>query len=79
MGQTRVHIDSVAGLGNFMELEVHFYQLTLTAVNIWQVCMKKEQPMSKGEEIAQDLMEKLGIREEHLIDCAYIDLLDTNH
>lgn len=37
--------------------------------------MKKGQPASEGEAIAYDLMEKLGIKKEDLIVCAYMDLL----
>ncbi|XP_076235727.1 uncharacterized protein LOC143180081 [Calliopsis andreniformis] len=63
VGQTRVHVDEVEGLGNFMELEV-----VLTA----------DQDIETGEKIAQDLMSKLGIKDEDLIAEAYIDLLNKS-
>ena len=58
--QTRVHIDHVAGLGWFIELEV---------------VLKDEQTTEEGEEIAQRLMDTLGIAAEQLISTAYIDLI----
>jgi predicted adenylyl cyclase CyaB len=60
IGQTRVHVDAVEGLGNFMELEV---------------CMEKGQSISEGEKIAQNLMKQLNIQDNDLIVCAYMDLL----
>ncbi|XP_031828759.2 uncharacterized protein LOC116425324 [Nomia melanderi] len=63
IGQTRVHIDEVEGLGTFMELEV---------------VLEDEQDMETGEKIAQDLMAKLNIKNEDLIANAYIDLLLKN-
>ena len=61
VGQTRIHIDSVEGLGDYMELEV---------------CMNNGQLISEGEAVAHDLMMKLGISNEDLITCAYMDLLE---
>ncbi|XP_053972776.1 uncharacterized protein LOC128888154 [Hylaeus anthracinus] len=63
IGQTRVHIDEVEGLGNFMELEV---------------VLTDEQDMETGEKIAQDLMTKLNIKDQDLIAEAYIDLLNKS-
>lgn len=60
MGQTRVHCDEVEGLGHFVELEV---------------LMKENQSLKEGEEIAKDLMSKLGVKEADLVKGAYIDLL----
>ncbi|KAL9984278.1 hypothetical protein ACROYT_G006553 [Oculina patagonica] len=60
VGQTRVHCDEVEGLGCFMELEV---------------VMKENQSATEGEQIARDLMTKLGVEEADLIKGAYIDLL----
>lgn len=40
-----------------------------------QVKMKEGQTVEEGEAIAKDLMEKLNVQEEDLIDQAYIDLL----
>jgi predicted adenylyl cyclase CyaB len=61
VGQTRIHLDEVQGLGQFMELEV---------------VMQPEQSDAQGERIAQELMERLGILPGDLIDVAYIDLLE---
>lgn len=60
VGQTRVHLDEVEGLGTFAELEV---------------VMQPGQTRENGISIAADLMRKLDIREADLIDKAYIDLL----
>jgi predicted adenylyl cyclase CyaB len=62
VGQTRIHLDEVEGLGQFMELEV---------------VMRPEQTAAEGELIAQDLMTRLGIQPEDLIDVAYMDLLEA--
>lgn len=61
VGQTRVHIDTVRDLGNFMELEV---------------VLRPEQSLEEGQAIAKDLQAKLGVKDEDLIECAYVDLLD---
>jgi len=61
IGQTRVHLDEVEGLGTFMELEV---------------VLSKDQTTEYGAAIADDLMAKLGIEKEDLISGAYIDLLE---
>ncbi|XP_068907038.1 uncharacterized protein [Tenebrio molitor] len=58
--QTRVHVDSVEGLGDFMELEV---------------VLKPEQTVDDGEKIASRLMQALGIDKSDLISGAYTDLL----
>ncbi len=60
IGQTRVHLDRVEGLGAFMELEV-----TLSAT----------ESVADGQDIALALMEKLGVDEADLVDRAYLDLL----
>ncbi|HEY86272.1 MAG TPA: class IV adenylate cyclase [Chloroflexi bacterium] len=59
-GNTRIHLDEVEGLGDFMELEV---------------VLGPGQNDEAGETIASELMAKLGIAEADLIDAAYIDLL----
>jgi len=62
VGQTRIHLDVVEGLGHFMELEV---------------VMREDQSNTEGQAIAEDLMRRLGIRKEALIEGAYMDLLDS--
>ena len=64
VGQTRIHLDDVEGLGHFMELEV---------------VLQEGQTESEGQSIAEDLMNRLGIRKEDLIDGAYMDLLEENN
>ena len=60
VGQTRVHVDSVEGLGDFMELEV---------------CMRDGQSVDEAQGIARQLMVTLGIEEADLITGAYTDML----
>jgi len=62
VGQTRVHLDEVEGLGHFMELEV---------------VMREGQSDAEGQVIAEDLMRKLGVQEEALIEGAYMDLIES--
>jgi predicted adenylyl cyclase CyaB len=59
-GRTRIHLDRVEGLGDFLELEV---------------VLEDEEPFESGEADARELMEKLGIRPDQLIEGAYVDLL----
>ncbi|XP_026744000.1 uncharacterized protein LOC113505476 [Trichoplusia ni] len=59
--QTRIHIDTVQDLGQFMELEV---------------VLRPEQTLEEGQAIARDLQIKLEVKDEDLIDCAYVDLLE---
>ena len=60
VGRTRIHLDRVQDLGNFLELEV---------------VLEENEDVRTGEAIAQDLMQKLGVLPEQLIEGAYIDLL----
>ena len=61
VGQTRVHLDEVEGLGEFMELEV---------------VLRPGQSDAEGQAIARELMTRLGVREEDLLEGAYMDLLE---
>jgi predicted adenylyl cyclase CyaB len=61
VGQTRIHLDDVAGLGQFMELEV---------------VLEEGQSDAEGQRIAEDLMSALGVDRADLIDGAYMDLLE---
>jgi predicted adenylyl cyclase CyaB len=60
VGRTRVHLDRVEGLGDFLELEV---------------VLKDGEPTESGIKEAHDLMARLGIEPSQLVDCAYLDLL----
>ena len=60
IGQTRVHLDSVEGLGTFVELEV---------------VLGDGESAEHGEHVARDLLRTLQIPEDDLIPEAYVDLL----
>jgi predicted adenylyl cyclase CyaB len=62
VGRTRIHLDRVEGLGDFLELEV---------------VLEDGENVETGEAIALDLMQKLDILPDQLIQGAYIDLLLT--
>lgn len=59
VGRTRVHLDCVKGLGEFLELEV---------------VLQEGEDVAVGAAEANALMEKLGIHSSKLIEDAYIDL-----
>ena len=46
---------------------------------LMQVVLKVEQSVEEGQEIADDLMEKLGIRTDDLIVGAYMDLISKQN
>jgi predicted adenylyl cyclase CyaB len=60
VGQTRVHLDRVEGLGDFMELEV---------------VLRAEQSDAEGVAIAEALMEQLGLQQAPRLAGSYLDLL----
>jgi len=60
VGQTRVHLDEVEGLGAFVEFEV---------------VLREDQTVSDGEAVAANLLEQLRIDAKDLVTGAYIDLL----
>ena len=43
-----------------------------------EVVMREDQSDAEGQAIAEDLMGRLGIREDALIEGAYMDLLETD-
>lgn len=59
-GRTRIHLDCVEGLGDFMELEV---------------VLTDDETLEAGVAEAHALMARLGIAADQLIDVAYLDLL----
>ena len=61
VGQTRVHLDRVEGLGSFVELEV---------------VLEDSQSLEEGEAIARDVMARIGIGAAELVTGAYLDLLE---
>ena len=63
VGQTRVHLDDVEGLGQFMELEV---------------VMREGQSDAEGQAIAEGLLERLGVEKSDLLEGAYMDLLESS-
>jgi len=61
IGRTRIHLDRVAGLGEFLELEVQ---------------LAPDEPPAAGIAEAQELMRRFGIGEQTLVPQAYVDLLN---
>jgi len=57
---SRVHIDTVEGLGKFLELEV---------------TLDEEGQQERGVRFANKLMEVLQVKESELISGAYMDML----
>ena len=60
IGQTRVHIDQVQDLGDFLELEV---------------VLRPEQSEAEGRKIAESLLSDFRIDKADLVAEAYVDLL----
>ena len=60
LGSTRIHLDHVDTLGDFLELEV---------------VLAEHQTISSGESFALELMAKLGILPSQLIPTSYLELL----
>lgn len=59
-GRTRIHLDRVEGLGDFLELEV---------------ALAEGESPEGGLAEAQALMEALAIKPSQLVEAAYVDLL----
>ena len=62
VGRTRVHIDSVEDLGDFLELEV---------------VLEEGEPEADGAREAEELLTALEIPQPALVDRAYVDLLEA--
>ncbi len=62
IGQTRVHLDEVEGLGDWLELEV---------------VLRSDQLPDEGAWIAEALMAELGLQRSDLEARAYVDLLNS--
>jgi predicted adenylyl cyclase CyaB len=60
IGRTRIHLDRVAGLGHFLELEV---------------VLEDHESSEVGVREAHELMARLGVETSQLIDGAYVDLV----
>src|SRR4029079_17791494 len=60
VGRTRVHLDRVEGLGHFLELEV---------------MLVDDEPAEQGIREAGEIMERIGILPEQLVEGAYLDLM----
>ncbi len=60
VGRTRVHLDRVQDLGDFMELEV---------------VLQDREALEAGVQEAHELMAQLGVQSSDLIEGAYLDLL----
>lgn len=58
VGQTRIHLDKVDGLGEFLEIEV---------------VLSENQLIDEGEKIAFEIMKKLGVLKSDLVVGSYID------
>lgn len=62
IGKTRIHVDRVEGLGDFVELEV---------------VLEEDDTVENGIEEARRIMEQLGIEQVQLIEEAYVDLISA--
>jgi len=60
VGQTRIHLDQVDGLGRFLEFEV---------------VLRPGQAEADGRRIADNLMEKFGITPDQLLGRSYLEML----
>lgn len=60
VGQTRIHLDTVEGLGDFAELEV---------------VLRDEQTLQEGIAIAEQVLAALGLADAPRVAGAYLDLL----
>ncbi len=61
IGRSRVHIDQVENLGDYLEFEV---------------VLSQNEDTNAGKTEAHVLMDRFGIKPEHLIEGAYVDLIN---
>lgn len=59
-GPTRIHLDRVEGLGDFLEIEV---------------VLREDQTVAEGQAIADALLARLGVPESSRLAGAYLDML----
>lgn len=64
IGRTRVHLDRVEGLGEFLELEV---------------VLKDNESSENGIEEAKKILLQLDVDDTQLVEGAYVDLLNKNN
>ena len=62
IGQTRIHLDQVEGLGTFLELEV---------------VLKSNETEAFGQSVASEILGKLKIGQSNLLSGSYIDLIEA--
>jgi predicted adenylyl cyclase CyaB len=63
VGRTRIHLDRVKDLGNFLELEV---------------VLNDNEPPEDGIKEAKAILCQLGVKDSQLVEGAYVDLLYQN-
>ena len=61
-GATRIHLDEVEELGDFVELEV---------------VLSDTDTLDDGQRIAEELMVRLDIKKDDLLEGAYVDMIPT--
>jgi adenylate cyclase class IV len=60
LGRSRIHLDRVKDLGDFIEIEV---------------ALDDDELFDVGVQDAEQLMARLGVMASQLVDAAYVDLL----
>lgn len=63
-GVTRIHVDEVEGLGDFVELEV---------------VLDDTDTVETGQRIAEELMIRLDIKNDDLLEGAYVDMVPVGY
>jgi adenylate cyclase len=58
--RTRIHLDAVEGLGDFLELEV---------------VLEDHEAVADGIQVADVILAQLGVERSQLVEGAYLDLL----